>query len=53
MNAEVKSAIITVLQFIAVVSPVATRQALEDMDLSDEGLEDDLDVLKRAVEWED
>jgi hypothetical protein len=53
LKPEVKSALVTVIQLIEFLDMRAIDEALEEMDLSDDAWEEELDILKKEVDWKD
>ena len=53
MEPEVKSALVSAIQMIEFLSWEAVDKALDKMDLNEEAWNDELDILKKAVDWVD
>lgn len=51
MNPQVESAIVTLIQLIEKLKPLHLEEALDEIDLSDEGFKQELDIVKAAVNW--
>lgn len=53
MNPELKSAIITMLAMIDKLQPRHLDAALEEIDVNDDAWNEELDIVKKAVDWVD
>jgi hypothetical protein len=53
MEADLKNALITLVQFIVKLKPHHVDAALDEIDLADEAFEEELQVVKDAIGWED
>lgn len=51
MEPNVKNALITVLQFLEKVRPAEVDRVLNDIDLSDDAWDEEVQVLKDLVKW--
>ena len=48
-----ENALVTLLEFVSHLKPYAVDAALTEMDLSDEGFEEELQVVKDSIGWVD
>jgi len=53
MNNELKSALLTLVQFIVKLKPHHVDAALDEIDLADEAFEAELQFVKDAIGWKD
>ena len=53
LKPELRTALTTLVQFIVKLRPHHVDAALTEIDLSDEGFEEELQVVKDAIGWED
>lgn len=53
MNPALQAAIVTLIQVIVKLEPHHLDAALGEIDLSDEGFEEELNIVKAAVGWKD
>lgn len=53
MQPELKNAIVTVLAMIDKLQPRHLDVALEEIDLNEDAWKEELDIVKKAVDWVD
>jgi hypothetical protein len=53
MNPALQAALITLVQVIVKLEPHQLAAALDEIDLSDEGFEEELNIVKQAIKWQD
>jgi hypothetical protein len=53
MEADLKNALITLVQFIVKLKPHHVDAALDEIDIADEAFDEELQVVKDAIGWED
>ena len=53
MEADLKNALITLVQFIVKLKPHHVDAALDQIDLNNEAFEEELQIVKDAIGWED
>jgi hypothetical protein len=56
MNPALEAALVTLIQVVVKLQQGASHDlgaALDEIDLSDEGFEEELHIVKQAIKWQD